>query len=99
MARTSALGAIIFLSVFFMGGLPAGFAGASPAPSKPAPPPDHKAYFLCKQKKNARTIRVQVNEEDNCLTYYSKDGSQKVVGHGKHHDVCMTWLNNIKTNL
>ena len=59
----------------------------------------NKSYWLCKNKKEVRTIRVQVNKEGVCSTYYSKLGSEKSVGSGKSQDSCMGFLNNIKTNL
>lgn len=60
---------------------------------------DNKAYFLCKRKKQVRTIRVHINHDGICGTFYSKDGDEKMVGSGKAEQSCMNWLNNIKTNL
>lgn len=59
----------------------------------------NKAYWLCKNKKEARTIRVQVDKANICTTYYSKQGTEKSVGSGKSHASCMSFLENIKTNL
>ena len=60
---------------------------------------DNKAYFLCKNKAEVRTIRVQIDEHGICSTHYSKQGSEKNVGSGKNHESCMNFMNNIKTNL
>lgn len=59
---------------------------------------ENKSYWLCKNKKEVRTIRVQINA-GICSTFYSKLGSEKVVGSGKNHESCVNFLNNIKTNL
>ena len=59
----------------------------------------NKAYWLCKNRKEVRTIRVQINKEGICSTYYSKLGSEKSVGSGQNQESCMGFLNNIKTNL
>ena len=59
----------------------------------------NKAYWLCKSKKQVRTIRVHVDQGGICSTVYSKEGAEKVVGSGKNHESCLNFLNNIKTNL
>lgn len=59
---------------------------------------ENKAYWLCKNRKEVRTIRVQV-DSGVCTTFYSKLGSEKNVGSGKNHESCVNFLNNIKTNL
>lgn len=59
---------------------------------------ENKAYWLCKSRKDVRTIRVQV-EGAICTTFYSKLGEEKNVGSGKNHESCVNFLNNIKTNL
>lgn len=59
----------------------------------------NKAYWLCKHRKEVRTIRVQVSDGGVCSTFYSKQGSEKVVGSGKNHDSCMSFMNNIRVNL
>lgn len=59
----------------------------------------NKVYYLCKNHKEARTIRVHVDEHGQCNTLYSKAGSEKVVGTGKMVNSCENILNNIKNNL
>lgn len=60
----------------------------------------NKAYWICKNKKEVRTIRVQIDSQTKeCSTFYSKLGSEKVVGSGKWHESCMNYLSNIRTNL
>ena len=60
---------------------------------------ENKAYWLCKSKKQVRTIRVFIDDGGVCSTMYTKDGSEKNVGSGKNHESCFNFLNNIKTNL
>lgn len=60
---------------------------------------ENKAYWLCKNLKEVRTIRVQVSDAGICSTFYSKLGSETRVGSGKNHDSCMNFMNNIRTNL
>ncbi|MBX3021464.1 MAG: hypothetical protein KF799_07265 [Bdellovibrionales bacterium] len=60
---------------------------------------ENKSYWMCKSKKEVRTIRVHVNGEGICATIYSKLGEEKAVGSGKNQESCVNWLNNIKTNL
>ncbi len=59
---------------------------------------ENQSYFLCKNQKEVRTIRVQV-EAGVCTTFYSKLGNEKNVGSGKNNESCVNFLNNIKTNL
>ncbi len=60
---------------------------------------ENKSYWICKNQKQVRTIRVHVDQAGICSTYYSKQGEEKVVGSGRNHDSCQNFLNNIKTNL
>ena len=60
---------------------------------------ENKAYWLCKHRKDVRTIRVQIDDKGICSTYYSKLGSEKLVGSGRNHESCLTFLNSIKANL
>lgn len=60
---------------------------------------ENKAYWICKSQKDVRTIRVHVKGDGVCSTYYSKQGSEKVVGSGRNQESCHNFLNNIKTNL
>ncbi len=58
-----------------------------------------KAYWMCKSKKQVRTIRVFISKQGICTTYYQRDGAEKAVGSGKNHDSCMKFLDSIKGNL
>ncbi|NJM10423.1 MAG: hypothetical protein HC883_06125 [Bdellovibrionaceae bacterium] len=58
----------------------------------------NKSYWMCKNRKEVRTIRVII-EEGICSTFYSKAGEEKRVGSGKNHESCQNFLTNIKTNL
>jgi hypothetical protein len=58
-----------------------------------------KAYWLCKHRKEVRTIRVYIKPDNICATVYSKEGEEKIVGSGKNHESCMNFLNSIKSNL
>jgi hypothetical protein len=60
---------------------------------------ESKAYWLCKSRKQVRTIRVVVDNSGICTTMYEKEGSEKSVGSGRNHESCFNFLNNIKTNL
>lgn len=60
---------------------------------------ENKAYYLCKNKKDVRTIRVHVEGGGICATLYSKQGEEKLVGSGKNQESCLNWMNNIRTNL
>lgn len=59
----------------------------------------NKAYWICKSKREVRTIRVFIKPDGVCATLYSKLGEEKVVGSGRNHESCQNFLNNIKTNL
>jgi hypothetical protein len=59
---------------------------------------ENKSYWMCKNRKEVRTIRVQVDGAA-CITFYSKLGSEKNVGSGKNQESCVSFLNNIKSNL
>jgi hypothetical protein len=58
----------------------------------------NKSYWMCKSKREVRTIRVFV-KDGVCTTFYSKLGAEKAVGSGRNQDSCQNFLNNIKTNL
>ena len=73
------------------------FAGMSAAEN--ADKSQYKAYVLCKSRKEVRTIRIEVGATGVCTTIYSKQGIEKSVGSGKHFESCLTYLNNVKTNL
>lgn len=60
---------------------------------------ENKSYWICKNQKDVRTIRVHVGTSGMCFTYYSKQGTEKVVGSGRNQESCHNFLNNIKTNL
>ncbi|HMN66909.1 MAG TPA: hypothetical protein PKC28_00060 [Bdellovibrionales bacterium] len=60
---------------------------------------ENKAYWLCKNSREVRTIRVAVSAAGICSTYYAKQGSEKAVGSGKNQESCIGYLNNIKGNL
>lgn len=62
-------------------------------------PAKDKAYWLCKGRKEVRTIRVHINDKGICSTVYTKLGEEKVVGSGRNHESCMNFLNSIKSNL
>lgn len=60
---------------------------------------ENKAYWLCKIKKDVRTIRVHIGKDGMCYTHYSKGGAEKMVGTARHLESCMSFLQNIKANL
>lgn len=59
---------------------------------------ENKSYWICKNQKQVRTIRVEIRD-GTCHTYYSKMGEEKSVGSGRNVESCENFLNNIKTNL
>ncbi len=60
---------------------------------------NNKIYWLCKNQREVRTMRVEIDSAGVCHAYYSKQGTEKSVGSGRNHDSCMNFVNNIKTNL
>ena len=56
-------------------------------------------YVICKNNSQVRTIRVEIDAEKVCHTYYSKNGTDKQVGSGKNKGSCDQWLANVKLNL
>jgi hypothetical protein len=58
-----------------------------------------KAYWLCKHRKEVRTIRVHIDDKNICSTVYTKLGEEKVVGSGKNHESCINFMMSIKSNL
>lgn len=59
----------------------------------------NKAYIICKNRAEVRTVRVHIDAAGVCTTYYSKQGSEKGIGSGKNHDSCVGFMNNVKINL
>lgn len=60
---------------------------------------ENKAYWICKSRKEVRTIRVQIKDSGMCATFYSKAGEEKMIGSGRNQESCHNFLNNVKTNL
>jgi hypothetical protein len=58
-----------------------------------------KVYLICKNKKEVRTMRVQVAPDGICHAYYSKEGVEKEIGSGRNHESCKNFVMSIKTNL
>ena len=56
------------------------------------------SYVLCKNKATVRTIRVE-KEKGLCVTTYTKEGVDQIVGQGQAENTCFGILNNIKGNL
>lgn len=83
------MGRLIFALLIFLSALVAKAESTS----------QEKAYWICKNKKEVRTIRVHVNKNNVCSTVYNKEGSDKVVGSGRNHDSCTGFLTSIKSNL
>ena len=88
--RTSIVQQLLIITILAFGGA---FAHAEDAGTP------NKAYWMCKSKKQVRTIRVFISKQGVCTTYYQRDGSEKSVGSGKNHDSCMKFLDSIKRNL
>lgn len=59
----------------------------------------NKVYLICKNKKEVRTMRVQVGGDGLCRAYYAKVGVEKSVGSGRNVESCVGFVNGIKTNL
>lgn len=57
-------------------------------------------YFLCKNQKTVRTIRVE-NDSDakKCVAVYTKAGVDREVGRAQNISTCMKVAENIKVNL
>jgi len=59
-----------------------------------------RAYFICKNQKQVRTLRVQpAADGKSCEVVYTKEGVSKVEGSGQYFEGCMKVLGNIRTNL
>ncbi|MER2513220.1 MAG: hypothetical protein ABTQ25_12540 [Nitrosomonas ureae] len=58
-------------------------------------------YFLCRNKKMIRTIRVERVPADNgnCETVYTKSGVDRSVGSGINVSSCLRFAENIRRNL
>jgi hypothetical protein len=85
------------LAVLLLLGSISGALTAAEEPSSNSP--DKTAYWLCKHRKEVRTIRVHIDDKGVCSTLYSKEGEEKMVGKGKNHESCINFLNSIKSNL
>lgn len=58
-------------------------------------------YILCKNKGNVRTIQVKRDNLTNspCVTIYTKDGIDQVMGTSLSSEICKNILLNIQNNL
>ncbi len=58
------------------------------------------SYFLCRNQKTVRTIRIENDQDDKqCVTVYTKAGVDKEVARAQNPNNCQKILENIKTNL
>jgi hypothetical protein len=57
------------------------------------------SYVICKNNSQVRTIRVEVDAQNVCHTFYSKLGNEKSIGSGKNKGSCDQFLNNVRVNL
>lgn len=66
-------------------------------------PKDHSAsqFFLCKNQKNVRTIRVEksTSADSQCIAFYTKAGVDREVGRAQSIMSCLKIIDNIKGNL
>jgi len=96
MIRSVVMGRLVFVLLSFCV-----FSGVIAAAEEPSAPTssDNQAYWLCKHRKEVRTIRVHIDDKGICATLYSKEGEEKLVGKGRNHESCLNFLNSIKSNL
>ena len=59
----------------------------------------NRAYIICKNRKEVRTMRVEIQKDNLCHAYYGKMGVEKSVGSGRNHDSCLGFISSIRTNL
>jgi hypothetical protein len=79
------------------GAIPAETAVSQAVESEKKPDRDNSSYVICKNKKEVRTIRVEI-QGPVCKALYSKMGKDELVAEGtqKH---CYGVVDNIRTNL
>src|SRR6185437_6715799 len=58
-----------------------------------------ESFVLCKLNGNARTLRVEVDEQKICHTVYSKSGVEKEIATGRNKESCLRVLQNVQENL
>lgn len=59
----------------------------------------NKSYWMCKNQKDVRTMRIEVDKVGICRAFYSKAGVEKSIGSGKNFESCVTFVQSVKTNL
>jgi hypothetical protein len=69
------------------------FLGASPAFAGM-----ENTLVLCKSKKNVRTLRVEVSEDQKCRAIYTKQGVDETIGSNQFAD-CDQYITNVRKNL
>ncbi len=58
------------------------------------------SYFLCKNQKTVRTIRIEKDTDENkCVAFYTKAGIDREVGRAQNVSTCEKVVENIKGNL
>ena len=57
------------------------------------------SLFLCKLQKTVRTLRIEVGEDKNCRTIYTKQGVDDLIGSGQFHQSCVNIAENVRKNL
>lgn len=88
------MGSLVASLIFMLG-----FTSASFAEVAPTPAPKDPTYLICKLKSSVRTLRVEKKKGGPCITTYTKEGVDKVVGESWVSDRCSKILLNIRDNL
>lgn len=76
-----------------------GSASAQQAVTSAAPAAKDPTYMICKLRGTVRTLRVERKKGGPCITTYTKEGVDKVVGESWVSDRCSKILINIRDNL
>lgn len=56
-------------------------------------------YVLCKNQKTVRSIRVEKEDANECVTLYTKAGIDREVGRAQNFSSCVRIVENIRNNL
>jgi hypothetical protein len=60
---------------------------------------DEPTYILCEKNSVVRTVRVENKKNGGCITKYSKEGIEQVIGESWSSSKCRSYLKNVRHNL
>lgn len=57
------------------------------------------SLVLCRNQKNVRTLRVEMDADQKCRAIYTKQGVDETIGSSQQTNSCEEYITNVRKNL